>query len=466
MVIRPVTTDDGVRQGLVLLLLLLSTQPAHRAPLAASEGDQVKIPPKSGTTTRLRAQRNLANNRRSRVSIVLILLILLVTTGMLGRFGIEDLGTALTFPGRITGAVLVVVAFTTLLGAAAVVDHWFWRSFPYSGLVALIGVFAALMTNILVFADVLKNGDLVAYQALFGALTAGSAWAVFAVWRTSVVIPAPKRVAAALIVSSVIAIANFGYQNLYQPSHRGARPLIRLTVGNPVLNQDRKAFAVPVDIRLENHSDVGFFVLGTEIHAMGERVVLSANDRLRQQWRADAQQWTRLGEFNPLSRREIHQPGQLVEAQPWMQPGGYVEANDAFTAQVVVQMPIDTPYDQVAFYATASFARKDRLDLQNLGFDGYSWSGGKAPRWKRADSDLIIYRGRVSENNAIDAQTREPRYVGVYWGFGTHGAYVASVVARKGEEGTPSESSNRYGLVDAETGPIERTLWDIKKSRR
>ncbi|MFH8475069.1 hypothetical protein [Streptomyces sp. NPDC018000] len=399
------------------------------------------------------------------MAAVLILLVLLLTTLVLGSFGIEDLGKALTFPGRVTGAVLLVVSLSTLSGAAAVVDHWFWNSFAYSGVVALIGAVAAFLTNAMLLVETWKNGDSLFYSVVLGVLTAGSAWAVFAVWRTSVVIPAPKRVAAALIVSSVIAIANFGYQNLYQPSHRGARPLIRLTVGTPVLSQDRKAFAVPVDIRLENHNDVGFYVLGTEIHAMGEQVRLSAKDRLRRQWRADAEQWTKFGEMNPLSRREIHQPGELVEAQPWMQYGGWIEANDAFATRVVVQMPMDTPYDQVAFYATASFARKDRLGLESLKFHGYSWDGGKVPRWNQKDVDFIIYRARVHENNAIDERTRAPRYVTVYWNFGTHGAYVAPVIARMGEEDTSSESVGRYGLVDAVTGPIERTLWDVKSRR-
>ncbi|MGW2179827.1 hypothetical protein ACWCXX_17340 [Streptomyces sp. NPDC001732] len=399
------------------------------------------------------------------MTVVSVLLVLLLTTLVLGSFGIDDLGKALTFPGRITGAVLLVVSLSTLLGAAAALDHWFWKSFAYSGVVALIGALAALLTNAMLMVETWKNGDSAFYSTVLGILTAGSAWAVFAVWRTSVVIPAPKRVAAALIVSSVIAVANFGYQNLYQPSHRGARPLIRLDVGTPVLSKDRKAFSLPVDITLENHNDVGFYVLGTEIHAMGEQVLLSPKDRLRQQWRADAEQWTKFGELNPLSRREIHQPGELVEAQPWMPYGGWIEANDTFATRVVVQMPIDTPYDQVAFYATASFARKDRLGLESLRFDGYSWDGGKVPSWKEKDVDFLVYRARVHENNAIDDRTRAPRYVTVYWNFGTHGAYMASVIARKGEEDTPSDSLSRYGLVDAMTGPIERTLWDVKSRR-
>ncbi|MFD4762211.1 hypothetical protein ACFWOJ_26090 [Streptomyces sp. NPDC058439] len=411
----------------------------------------------------------------ARVALVVILLVLLMTTLLLARFGREDFVHALTFPGRVTGAVLLAVAFTTLLGAAAVLDHWVRHRFPYSGLVALIGTFAAFLTNAMLLAETWKDGDSPAYPALFGALAAGSAWASFAVWRTSVAIPAPKRLAIAVIVPSVLAVANFGYQNLYQPYQRETRPVITLSIGKAVLSKDRKAFALPVDLTLQNHGDVGFYVLHTEVHAMGQRVPLSPKDRLRQQWRADAEQWTRSSEVNPLSRREIHQPGELVEAQPWMPYGQWIESNDTFATRVVVQLPIDTAYDQVAFYATASLARKDRLVLQPpLQFVAKSWGRG-VPGWvkqqQKSGRDSLIYRARVHENNAIDEYTRDARFVTVYWNFGTDGANVATSIARKGEESrvpTPAEQRelvNRYGLVDLVTGAYVRTLWDIKSQR-
>ncbi|MEU1465497.1 hypothetical protein ABZ467_33490 [Streptomyces sp. NPDC005727] len=82
-------------------------------------------------------------------------------------------------------------------------------------------------------------------------------------------------------------------------------------------NPDNKVFSVPVDIKMENLGDAAFYVLSSEFHAMGERVPLSSQDRPRQQWRADSEQWVNYkAASNPVSRREIHQPGQLVLAQP------------------------------------------------------------------------------------------------------------------------------------------------------
>ncbi|MFK0109032.1 hypothetical protein [Streptomyces sp. NPDC091217] len=303
----------------------------------------------------------------------MILLVLLLTTLLLGWLGFEDFTKALTFPGRITGAALLMVATTTLLGAFAVVDHWVFHSFRYSGTVVLISAIAAFCTNGLLVLKITTEDDSILYPVLLGTLMLGSALAVVVVWQTSIEIPPPKRVAAALIISSLLAAANFGYQNLYQPARRGAKPMVTLTIGNAVLNKARKVFSMPVDIKIENRSDMAFYVLGAEFHAMGERVQLSTDDRLRQKWRSDALGWQKFQDRNPLSRRETHQAGELVAAQPWMGPGFWIDSNDEFCARTLVELPIDTKYDQVALYATASLARKDQIELETFDFKGYSW---------------------------------------------------------------------------------------------
>jgi hypothetical protein len=240
-----------------------------------------------------------------------------------------------------------------------------------------------------------------------------------------------------------------------------------------VIRPDRKAFAVPVDIRLENHADVGFYMLGTEFHAMGEKVPLSPRDRLYEQWRHDAEQWSRADqELRPLSRREIHQPGQLLAAQPWLSTGQWIEPGEKLVTQTVVQLPMDTPYDQLTFYATASFARKDRLGLETLRRVGYSWRGVDTPPWvTSAGQDAVVYRGRVYENNALDEHTRDPRWVTVYWRFGSHGVSLVENIAREGDEARILSQTEtralvaRYGIDRAATGPYEHTLWNIKNQR-
>ncbi|MEU1706868.1 hypothetical protein ABZ478_15850 [Streptomyces sp. NPDC005706] len=436
----------------------------------------MRTPPKPRAGFRPKVRRPSLNTWRSRAALTLIGLVLLATTVVLARFGRQNFFHALNFPGRLTGAVLLAVSLTTLVGSAAVLDHWTRHCFAYSGLVALVGAFAALLANVLLLVTTWHDGDSLFYKVLFGVLAAGSALAAFLVWRTSVMIPTPKRVAAAVIVPSVIAVANYGYQNLWQPYERETSPVIALSVGKPVFSKDRKAFAVPVDVTLANRGDRSFYVLGSEFHAMAQQVPLSPRDRLQEQWRADADQWSKPSEVNPLSRREIHQPGELVAAKPWVDPGIWIESNDTFTTRTVVQLPLNTPYDQVTFYASANLARKDRLVLQPpLNFLTKSWGAKAVPEWvkkqQNKDYDFLVYRARVREDDAIDEYTRDARYVTVYWRFGTHGASVAASIAREGEEGRvltateDREMTSRYGLTTLSTGPHVKNLWDIKSQR-
>lgn len=419
-------------------------------------------------------RRGLTKSKCSRAEMAGVLLVLLLTALPVGWCGLQDFSAALTFPGCVTGAALMLAALTMFVGFAAVVDCWIRGPISNFGLIALISTGVALLTNTLLLLQTWKDGDRVRYPVLFGLLMLGSLWAVVLVWRRLDEIPTPKRVAAALIVSTIVAVANFSYQSLYQPYRRGVEPLVHLSVGKAVLSGDRKAFSVPVDIKLVNHSDVGFYVLGTEFHAMGEYVPLSKTDRARGKWRYDAEQWVKYREKHPLSRREVYQPGELVAAQPWIPAGHWVEASNESLTRTVIQLPIDTPYDHLAFYATVSLARKDRLNLGAFGRPGYSWQGVELPQWmKRGEKeyDTIVQSAEVQENNTIDEYTREPRRVTTYWRFGLHGVEVSEVIARKGEEGrtfperTNREVRDRYGLVDVLVGPIEQTLWDIKSRR-
>ncbi|MCZ0991669.1 hypothetical protein BEK98_41925 [Streptomyces diastatochromogenes] len=70
--------------------------------------------------------------------MAVILLVLLATTVLLGWFGLGNFAHALTFAGRLTGAVLMTVVFTTLLAAGAVLDHWAGHTLQYSNNSAVV----------------------------------------------------------------------------------------------------------------------------------------------------------------------------------------------------------------------------------------------------------------------------------------------------------------------------------------
>ncbi|WP_208036350.1 hypothetical protein [Streptomyces cyanogenus] len=399
------------------------------------------------------------------------MLVLLLTALPVGWCGFKDFREALTFAGCVTGAALMLAALIMLVGVAAVVDCWARGPISNFGVFALISTGVALLTNFLLVLQTWNDGEKVVYKVLSIVLSVASLSTVILVWRRLDEIPTPRRVAAALIVSTLVAVANFSYQYLFQPYRREATPLVQLNVGKAVFSADHSVFSVPVDIKLVNHSDMGFYVLGAEFHAMGEDVTVSRTDLATSRWRKDAEDWARYPEKHPLTRREVYQPGKLVVAQPWMPPGSWVEANDESRTRTVVQLPSDTNFDKLTFYASLSLARKDRLVMEQFGSPRYSWRGVAVPGWVKRDNDAIIQTAEMQENNAIDQFTRFRRRVTTYWRFGSHGVDVAPVIVPAGEEGrefsekTNREVRSRYGLLDVLAGPVEETLDEIKPLR-
>ncbi|MFI2759000.1 hypothetical protein ACH5A3_09025 [Streptomyces echinatus] len=407
------------------------------------------------------------------MEMVGVVLVLLLTALPVGWCGFQDFSEALTFPGCVTGAALMVAALIMLVGVAAVVDCWLRGPISNFGIIALIGTAVALLTNVALLFQTWRNGEKIGYPIVIGLLVLGSLWAVVSVWRRLEEVPTPKRVGLALIFPAVLAVANFSYQYLYQPYRREAVPLVQLSVGKAMFSEDRKAFSVPVDIKVVNHSDVSFYVLGAEFHAMGESVQLSREDVPRVKWREEAEQWANVREKHPMSRREVYQPGQLVAAQQWIPAGNWVEANDESVTRSVVQLAVDTPYDKLAFYASLSLARKDRLVVGGFGEPSYSWKGVEVPKWARGkgNDDVIVQSAEVQENSTIDRRTRKSRRVTTYWRFNPHGVDVAAAIAPKGEEDrmydepTNRDVRNRYGLLDVLAGPVEQPLGEIKSRR-
>ncbi|MFJ9832839.1 hypothetical protein ACIRU2_15825 [Streptomyces sp. NPDC101169] len=404
------------------------------------------------------------------------MLVLLATAVPVGWCGFQDFSQALTFAGCVTGAALMMAALIMLVGVGAVVDCWLRGPTSNFRVVALISTGVALLTNVLLALQAWNDGEKVVYQVLSIVLSVSSLSAVALVWRRLDEVPTPKRVAAALIISTLVAVANFSYQYLFQPYRREATPLVQLNPGKAVLSADGKVLSVPVDIKLVNHNDMGFYVLGAEFHAMGEDVAVSPRDQAPEKWRRDAEQWAQYREKHPLTRREVYQPGKLVAAQPWMLPGYWVEANDELLTRTVVQLPSNTDFDKLTFYATLNLARKDRLRMDQFAGISYSWRGTAVPPWMKKEQkekkfDTIIQTANMQENNAIDQFTRNNCRITTYWSFGVHGVDVVPVIAPVGEENrTFSEQTNRevrsrYGLLDVLAGPVEVTLDEVKGRR-
>lgn len=405
--------------------------------------------------------------KRHPAALVVITPVLLVTASFLGLFGLEDLSEALAFTGRFTGLLLMIAAVAAILGLIGALDHWFSRRFEYSGLVALIGTATAVVANVMLLVVTVKDGlDAVGYFVLWCALIAGSVWACYTVYRTSVSIPAPKTVGLAAIVSASVAIANFGYTQLYLPYQQEPRPILQAEFGTPTLSADRQNFALPVTFRFENRSNVGLYLLGSAFTVAGRRAIVEHADRPLAVQRTEAETGQQ------ISQRTDNQSAEAVEMGRWEATfGEWVDPGVTDITTKIIELPVKTRYDQLLIRAQAQIARRDRIRLDPAFTDKQylSWMHHqKQPDWTLGQ-DFIRYRGRIWENNSVAQRTRDPRYLTLWWFFNrTAGTQMATDIARTNEldRNVLSEETermaSRYGLVEITSNWETRSLWDVK----
>ncbi|WP_307873847.1 MULTISPECIES: hypothetical protein [unclassified Frankia] len=390
-----------------------------------------------------------------------------MTSFYLAWFGVENVADSLAYLGCFTGVLMVVTAAVIILGALGTLDHWYSHRFEIAGLLALGGSVTAVVANtMLLVATVRESIESWPYFATWCLLVFASSWSCYVVYHTSVVIPSPKKVAVAASATAVIAMANFGYTQLYQPYHEEPKPILEAKFGSPTLSADRKMFSVPITLTFEARGNVGVYLVGDQFVVYGRRVTIRSSGGSAPDWRHDSADGQ-----NELSRwTEIRT--EPIEIGRWDNFGSWEDPGVSRSTTRLVQLPVDIPYDQLGIRAEAVSVRRDRLSLDPMFATGaqYSWRDFRHQGCGSGGADCVRYRGRISENNSVDRHTRAPRYLTLWWNFGPTLETVGleSNIVRRGEldRSMSSEESsrlwNRYGLEKVTASATFRSLLDIK----
>src|SRR4051794_18295319 len=143
---------------------------------------------------------------------------ILATVGSFGLWlGVSDASTALTFGGRLEGAVLLAASAVVLAGAVAATP--FQRGSPRAGRILISGaIFARTLAGLLLLVALIqpyRRSNVIGFLAATLALTG---WVVFKSRRAGIEVPYPRSIAASIVVPSVIALLNIVYADVYLPS--------------------------------------------------------------------------------------------------------------------------------------------------------------------------------------------------------------------------------------------------------
>ncbi|MEV0186496.1 hypothetical protein AB0I54_45970 [Streptomyces sp. NPDC050625] len=348
---------------------------------------------------------------------------LLVSAVVLFRVGLSDALRALTFGGRVMGAVFLASAVVELVAAGAVLDFWGRRVTRYAGQAVLLGVSIVTVTSLVLLVLQWEGGYLAGWFWLWTGLVAWAVWAVWVVAREKVWqgVPHPRSFATGVALSALIGSASVTYSAMYVPYVAPPKVPFMVSFGKPVLNPDRKRLYVPARVTFRNEGSVSIFVIGTLWSAQLWPSAFRAQGTERKEWRqelGDGWDTNRQEEFNAAPR--LLAAGQISNAGSRLDPG------DDFSKDAVVEVPLEAGQGRVELLASVSFIRADRCKLANSYADSIerSWNADSpkqehvrdAPAWlAEQGDDYFRYRSRIYRSSEVMRMTQAPDWAAMWW---------------------------------------------------
>ncbi|MBT2452620.1 hypothetical protein J7F03_37390 [Streptomyces sp. ISL-43] len=191
---------------------------------------------------------------------------LLATASMLSVIGVRDIFGALTYSGRITGIIFLLAAALEIVAALAAVDYWHKRKVAHSGMIALIGALGSIAVgSFMLLMQLIDRGTYTWYVPLWVFFTLLSVWALITlvhdrVWKA---VPHPKRIVVGVAISSLLAIPNVTYTQIYLPYATSPVVNSAATFGKPSLNEGETKMYLPVHLSVKNAGQIPLYILGS-----------------------------------------------------------------------------------------------------------------------------------------------------------------------------------------------------------
>jgi hypothetical protein len=388
--------------------------------------------------------------------------------------GSSDVRSALTFGGRLEGALAVLGAIVLVVGAASA--FFYQAGNATAGVVTAVAAMTACVVAVLSLFLVLEQ-DRIMWLVLGSlALLAAAGWALVRVLRTGVEIPYPKSLAAAVVLPLLIAAGNFVYADVYLPSAQPREVVLTTTIGKPTVSRARGLATIPITIDFKNPSTHKLYVLGSSYSVVG-RIVEPADLDL------SATNMQTVGPGEELYARNLRIDGfELIQSGRFDQPGSTIEAGGTIEVNDVATVDLPAKYDEIQVIASIILVRADQATISSNAFldECFSWERDAArggcvdPSWVANREDAFVrFQAPITEGSRIARLTRHRREVTVWWVletptlFNPTGPYLQATIAEPGRESkqpTPGyyrQLSNQYGFQFSESPPNARSLIDM-----
>ncbi|MFJ3975908.1 hypothetical protein [Streptomyces sp. NPDC090021] len=404
----------------------------------------------------------------------------------LGAFGLADVSNALTYAGRLNGVVFLAGA---LLEVAAVVALNIFRkssTAKISVVVVLVGVLVSLLANVVLLILQLDGWSYTHYLWVWALLLPWSLWALWELHRLKVWshIPHAQGIAVGVIITGVLAVANFTYTQIYQPYTSKAMLTNSVEFGKATVTAG--GVSVPVRLRTHNTGQVGVYVLGSLYQVSGRGTSFVPAPRKPSDWFQDFGSGQRdFMRYTSVKEKgyELLAQGQFISRSG---PVYVLEPGAEVTTEKIIQFPAGSGFEMLGATANVTFVRRDRVKItENYIASGRSsWnkkykccSEHVAPSWvaKKGAVHTIRFRSGIVHSNALLENTRAPHYVTLWWVLNepslesAYGPELKALIGPKNAqkaEPTPTEvrqMKERYGLAHAPSGTVQKTMAELLK---
>ncbi|MFI8191469.1 hypothetical protein ACIF8T_22050 [Streptomyces sp. NPDC085946] len=385
----------------------------------------------------------------------------IVTSAVVGRIGLIDAFRALTYGGRVAGVSFIVASIVEMLAVVATFDYWRKRYFKHSGLVVLIGTLVAFAVNLLLLVVHLYGGEYTHYLWLWPILLAWSLWSLWMLHRQNIwrEVLHPKGVAAGVVASTLLAVANLAYSQVYLPYATTSALPLQVEFGKPNLNENGEVLHVPTRIRYKNSGKVRLYVLGGMWRIYGLSTKFSEKARNMDDWKRDITPPYELD----FRRNSVEDDWDLVDSGGFSAPGDWLEPGDDFKHERLVEIPANSKFQIVHADLELAVVRGDRGTLDPDFADSWkvSWNlknlkhEANAPEWVADPGDEYVrYQSRLYYSSEILNVTRKGRYVTTWRVIPNFSdnlpaerddtdPYIVAIIALPGKEGEYENSEQR-----------------------
>lgn len=393
--------------------------------------------------------------------------------------GSEDVNGALTYAGRLNGALLLLVALIELAALAAYCHHFATgtRLAGYAGTTVVVAVAVSMLVNFTLLALQAESWSYTRclWVWLFLGIGSFSSLAFLYTQRQHVDLPRPKSLAVGALLTTLAAAANFGYAQIYQPYSTPASVSTTVELGKADIVNGR--VTLPVHLRSKNTGSVTVYVLGSLFQVSARGPIATDVPRTRQDWLQD------ISDSQAVLLRyadERKKKYDLLAQGRFMRVGRKLDPGTEVSTDSLVQFPKSASYDAINATADIVYLRADRVVLTSEEYarsGRNSWHSDKshpevesAPGWvAKRGAEILRYQSRIVHSNAFLEHTRNARYATLWWVLeepekSWNGPYLVAKVSAedkvdsKPEPAEPQQLTAAYGLDHSPSGRTQKTV--------